>query len=203
MQPKSLPRTWQNAPLGVGRCRQDGCPAYFFFASLPSFLAVVGTGAGHFQREDRWFNRITDYLAQESPADTVMVEGVVDWHVPHPRWNQRVAYWLPWQSVITVAGRLLARDRHQASARELLEYARQRTSQLLGLTIADSNMDMLVGMLARDEPVSAVSLAEKNPETIRQPMTTKNAIQPMSAISQVSAIIFPRGIRALTSDRHR
>ena len=29
-------------------------------------VLVVGTGAGHFQREGRWFNRITDYLAQES-----------------------------------------------------------------------------------------------------------------------------------------
>ncbi|MBN9420845.1 MAG: hypothetical protein BGO63_08740 [Candidatus Accumulibacter sp. 66-26] len=112
-------------------------------------VLVVGTGAGHFQREGRWFNRITDYLAQESPANTVSVEGVVDWHVPHPRWNQRVAYWLPWQGAITVAGRLLTRDAHVRAARELLEYARQRASQLLGRTIADSNMDMLVGMLAR------------------------------------------------------
>ncbi len=112
-------------------------------------VLVIGTGAGHFQREGRWFNRITDYLAQESPTDTVMVEGVVDWHVPYPRWNQRVAYWLPWQGAITLTGRLLMRDRHVAAARELLEYARQRTAQLLGLTIADSNMDMLVGMLAR------------------------------------------------------
>lgn len=112
-------------------------------------VLVVGTGAGHFQREGRWFNRITDYLAQESPADTVMVEGVVDWHVPHPRWNRRVAYWLPWQGAITVTGRLLRRDRHVATARELLEYARRRAAQLLGLTITDSNMEMLVGMLAR------------------------------------------------------
>ncbi len=112
-------------------------------------VLVVGTGAGHFQREGRWFNRITDYLAQQSPASTVSVEGVVDWHVPHPRWNQRVLYWLPWQGAITVAGRLLTRESHLAAARELLEFARQRASQLLGLTIADSNMDMLVGMLAR------------------------------------------------------
>ena len=112
-------------------------------------VLVVGTGAGHFQREGRWFNRITDYLAQESPASTVSVEGVVDWHVPHPRWNQRVVYWLPWQGAITVAGRLLTCDVHVRAAREVLEFARQRASQLLGLTIADSNMGMLVGMLAR------------------------------------------------------
>lgn len=112
-------------------------------------VLVVGTGAGHFQRDGHWFNRITDYLVEQSPADTVTVEGLVDWHVPKPRWNQRVAYWLPWQGAITVTGRLLVRERHVANARELLEYARIRASQLLGLTIADSSMDMLVGMLAR------------------------------------------------------
>lgn len=112
-------------------------------------VLVLGTGAGHFQRDGRWFNRITDYLVQESPADTVTVEGVVDWHVPHPRWNQRVRYWLAWQGAITAAGRLLQRDAHVAAAHELLEYARRRASELLGLNIADASMDMLVGMLAR------------------------------------------------------
>lgn len=112
-------------------------------------ILVVGTGAGHFQREGRWFNRITDYLVQASPADTVTVEGVVDWHVPQPRWNQRVDYWLPWQGGITVAGRLLQRESHVVAARELLEYARHRAQDLLGLSIAEPRMDMLVGMLAR------------------------------------------------------
>ncbi len=117
--------------------------------SLRGDVLVVGTGAGHFQREGRWFNRITDYLVQESPVDTVTVEGVIDWHVPNPRWNQRVTYWLPWQGAITIAGKVMVRDAHVATARELLEYARRRASELLDLKIADSKMDMLVGMLAR------------------------------------------------------
>lgn len=140
---QAVPRRQALAALGrvLGHNLQQG--------RMRGEVLVVGTGAGHFQREGRWFNRITDYLAQESPASTVLVEGVVDWHVPHPRWRQRVVYWLPWQGAITVAGRLLTRDVHVRAARELLEYARQRALQLLGLTIADSNMDMLVSMLAR------------------------------------------------------
>jgi hypothetical protein len=35
-------------------------------------------------------------------------------------------------------------------------------------------------MLARDAPVSAVSLAEKNAETRRQPMTMENVSQSMT-----------------------
>ncbi|QVW22562.1 hypothetical protein KJF94_22275 [Pseudomonas hormoni] len=116
---------------------------------LSGDVLVIGTGAGSFLREGRWFNRITDYLAQASPPDTVTVEGVVDWNVPRPRWNQRISYWLPWQGAITVAGRLLQRDSHVETAREVLAYARQRAHDLLDLSIAETQMDMLVGMLAR------------------------------------------------------
>lgn len=112
-------------------------------------VLVVGTGAGHFQHEGCWFNRITDYLVQASPADTVTVEGIMDWHVPEPRWNQRVDYWLPWQSGITVAGHLLVRQAHLKLARDMLEYARQRASDHLGLAVSEPRMDMLVGMVAR------------------------------------------------------
>src|ERR1700737_3141562 len=38
-------------------------------------------------------------------------------------------------------------------------------------------------MLARDAPVSAVSLAEKNAETSRQPMTMENVSQSMARYS--------------------
>lgn len=117
--------------------------------SMTGDILVMGTGAGHFQREGRWFNRITDYLVQASPADTVTVEGIVDWHVPEPRWNARVAYWLPWQGAITVAGRVLQRKAHSGMARDMLEYARLRASECLGLEIAESRMEMLVGMMAR------------------------------------------------------
>ncbi|MGY2196680.1 hypothetical protein [Pseudomonas gingeri] len=116
---------------------------------LSGDVLVIGTGAGSFLREGLWFNRITDYLVEASPADTVTVEGLMDWNVPRPRWNQRVSYWLPWQGAITMAGRLLQRDSHVAIAREVLIYARQRAHDLLDLSISRTQMDMLVGMLAR------------------------------------------------------
>lgn len=116
---------------------------------LTGDLLVVGTGAGSFLREGAWFNRITDYLVQASPADTVTVEGVVDWNVPSPRWNQRISYWLPWQGGISISGRLLQRKTHVETARGVLSYARQRARQLFDLDLAEIHMDMLVGMLAR------------------------------------------------------
>lgn len=112
-------------------------------------VLVIGTGAGQFQREGRWFNRITDYLALASPEDTVTIEGVVDWHIPEPRWNGRVSYWLPWQGAIALAGRLCLRDSHTKQAQAVLEYARLRAQTLLGLTIPDQQMQMLVSLVAR------------------------------------------------------
>ena len=112
-------------------------------------ILVIGTGAGSFLRDGLCFNRITDYLVQASPSDTVTVEGLVDWSVPRPRWNQRVSYWLPWQGAITVSGRMLRRNSHIVMAREIVEYARRRAHDLLGLSIAELQVDMLVGMLSR------------------------------------------------------
>lgn len=112
-------------------------------------VMVIGTGAGQFQRNGQWFNRITDYLVQASPADTVTIEGIVDWHIPEPRWNARASYWLPWQGAISLSGRFLLRDSHIEIAQAMLGYARHRAQTLLGLTISDQQMQMLVGLIAR------------------------------------------------------
>lgn len=112
-------------------------------------VLVLGTGAGSFLRDGRWFNRITDYLALASPADTVSIEGVVDWHVPEPRWNERLGYWLPWQVVIAMAGRFSLRDEHVASAKAVLGHARKRAEALLGLSVSAQAMQMLTGLVAR------------------------------------------------------
>lgn len=116
---------------------------------LKGEVLVIGTGAGHFLREGRWFNRITDYLVEVSPTNTVTIEGVVDWHVPEPRWNGRVNYWLPWQGTISIAGRLLLRTTHLQVARDMLEHGRQRALKQLGLSISESQMDMLISVVAR------------------------------------------------------
>lgn len=112
-------------------------------------VLVVSTGAGMFQRDGYWFNRITDYLALESPKDTVTVEGVMDWHIPEPRWNSRVSYWLPWQGLITLAGRICVRDSHVKQAKGMLEHVRLRAGTLFGLTISDQGMQMLVTLVSR------------------------------------------------------
>lgn len=116
---------------------------------MSSEILFMATGGGHFQRDGRWFNRITDYFVEASREKTLSVEGVVDWHIPDPRWNQRVVYWLPWQGAINIAGRLLRRDFHLERARDMLGYARQRAYDLLGLKIEDARFEMLVNMLGR------------------------------------------------------
>lgn len=114
-----------------------------------SDILVLGTGAGAFLREGRWFNRITDYFVQASPENTVSIEGVVDWHIPEPRWSDRVTYWLPWQVAIALKGRLSLQSEHTKSAYAVLNYARQRAQTLLGLRISDPQMQMLTDLVSR------------------------------------------------------
>ncbi|WP_155952619.1 hypothetical protein [Pseudomonas sp. URMO17WK12:I4] len=112
-------------------------------------VLIFASGGGHFLRGGRWFNRITDYLAEESPSGTVTVEGLVGWHLPEPRWNKSVIYWSPWQVALLLAGRLSVRGEHIRLASELLEHVRRRAKNLHGLDISESKMRMLVGVAAR------------------------------------------------------
>jgi hypothetical protein len=143
------------APVGVVPARQmlTALPQVLLHnwrrGKLHGDVLVLGTGAGNFLRDGRWFNRITDYLALASPPDTVSIEGVVDGHVPEPRWNQRLGYWLPWQVAITLSGRLSLRNRHVASAQVVLGHARHRADAMLGLRISERSMQMLTGLVAR------------------------------------------------------
>jgi hypothetical protein len=116
---------------------------------IHSEILVFGTGAGHFQRAGLWFNRITDYLVEASLKDVSTIEGVIDWHLPEPRWNKQTSYWLPWQTAMLLVGRICSREVHVRQAREILEYARGRAFDLYGITVSQQNMEMLVGVIAR------------------------------------------------------
>jgi hypothetical protein len=109
-------------------------------------ILIMGSGAGHFQRDGLWFNRITDYFALAFYKDTVTCEGIVDWHVPEPRHNKQSSYWLPWQILIALAGKLQSKHRHVKVVSAMLDHARRRTKSLLGLDISDENIQLLLNM---------------------------------------------------------
>lgn len=113
---------------------------------LSGDILIMGSGAGHFQRDGLWFNRITDYFALAFPKDTVTYEGIVDWHVPEPRHNKRSSYWLPWQMLIALAGKLQSRQRHVKVVKAMLNHARKRTKSILGLDISDESIQLLLNM---------------------------------------------------------
>jgi len=111
-------------------------------------ILIMASGAGHFQRSSRSFNRITDYFAMESIERTVTIEGLMDWLVPLDRFNERAYYFLPWQGRIDLLGKLRQRRRHDEAAAELVECVRKRARDLLGLSIADAQADYLKSMVA-------------------------------------------------------
>jgi hypothetical protein len=130
----ALPRTlWANAKRW-NRLRGD--------------ILIMASGAGHFQRSSRSFNRITDYFAMESLERTVTLEGLMDWQVPVDRANENAGYFLPWQGRIDLLGKLHGAARHRREAAELVEFVRGRALDLLDLRIADSQAAYLTSMVA-------------------------------------------------------
>lgn len=111
-------------------------------------IMIMASGAGHFQRDGKSFNRITDYFAFESMDNTVSIEGLMDWRVPKDRANPRAYYFLPWQGTIDLLGRVLLRSRHVAAAKELVEYARRRALLMLDQPISDSQAAYLTMLVS-------------------------------------------------------
>ena len=111
-------------------------------------ILIMASGAGHFQRDARSFNRITDYFAMESIERTVTIEGLMDWHVPVHRYNEKAGYFLPWQGRIDLLGRLRRSARHREAAAELVEFVRRRAADLLDLRIGEPQADHLKSMVA-------------------------------------------------------
>ena len=111
-------------------------------------ILIMASGAGHFQRSSRSFNRITDYFAMESIERTVTIEGLMDWKVPVDRYNEKAYYFLPWQGKIDLLGRLRRSSRHRQAAAELVELVRRRAAELVDLRIADAQAEYLKSMVA-------------------------------------------------------
>src|SRR6185369_5496054 len=106
-------------------------------------ILIMASGAGHFQRSSRSFNRITDYFAMESIERTVTIEGLMDWQVPVNRYNEKAYYLLPWHGKIDLLGRLHWSPRHREAAADLVEFMRKRAVDLLDLRIVNSQADYL------------------------------------------------------------
>ena len=118
------------------------------WSQLRGDILIMASGAGHFQRSSRSFNRITDYFALESSERTVTIEGLMDWQVPVNRFNEHAYYFLPWQAKIDLLGKLRQVPAHLDAATDLVEFVRKRAVDLLDLRIADSQADYLKSMVA-------------------------------------------------------
>ena len=112
-------------------------------------ILIMASGAGHFQRSSRSFNRITDYFAMEAIQRTVTIEGLMDWRVPVNRVNEKAYYFLPWQGRIDLLGRIRQAPRHRDAANAIVESMCKRAGELLDLRIADAQVDYLTSMVAR------------------------------------------------------
>jgi len=118
------------------------------WGSLRADILIMASGAGHFQRSSRSFNRITDYFALESSQRTVTIEGLMDWQVPVNRYNEQAYYFLPWQGKIDLLGKLRRVPAHLEAATDLVEFVRKRAVDLLDLRIAESQADYLKSLVA-------------------------------------------------------
>lgn len=130
----ALPKTlWRNA-------RQ--------WSDMRSDILIMASGAGHFPRQGRSFNRITDYFAGQRMAQTRTIEGLMDWQVPARTWNTRTSYYLPWQGAMLLRARLNRKPRHAAHARELVAFVNARAVDRLGVRLSAAQLGVLVERVA-------------------------------------------------------
>lgn len=110
-------------------------------------VMLFTTGAGHFLKKGLWFNRIADYFAS-SHQHSVNIEGVVGQFIPEPRHYKRTYYWLLWQLIISGYGRIRAGKHQKAMALQIVKYATNRAEEMLGITLTQDEINMLVSIVA-------------------------------------------------------
>jgi hypothetical protein len=106
-------------------------------------VMLFTTGAGHFLKEGYWFNRIADYFATAHQA-SINIEGVADQFLPEPRHQKNTAYWLFWQLIISVYGRLFVKETHLKMASNIINYANERSEKTLGIRLDDHEIRSLL-----------------------------------------------------------
>ncbi len=111
-------------------------------------ILLMGTGMGNYQKEGRWFNRLTDHFALATD-DAYVLEDLWDWNWPFPRHNQNVLFHTPFQFETALRGRLGSTSQHVRLASELVSLMRRRALDLFDWDLGDQRYTFLVRLLSR------------------------------------------------------
>lgn len=102
------------------------------------------------QRIDgKWFNRLSDHFALNSPIRTLTFEDHFEWIWPLPRHNRRVRFHAPQQAINALLGRLNVRDEHRNQAAKLVDMVCRRAWQSFAWEPGVERRAKLTEMLAR------------------------------------------------------
>lgn len=112
-------------------------------------ILLMATGAGNQVKDGRWFNRLADHFALARPDNTLLVEDFFQWQWPFPRWNSRVLFHAPTQTMAILAGRLFCRDAHIEQAHALISLVEARARQLIDWELGANRKALLINALAR------------------------------------------------------
>lgn len=111
-------------------------------------IVVMATGARLVEREQRYFNNLSDYFVSAAPDRTYSVEQLFGWRWPFPRHHDKVLLHLPLDVSGALQGRWRARG-YRASAQALVALVSQRAKNLLGWELGDGRRRWLETFCAR------------------------------------------------------
>lgn len=123
-------------------------------------ILIIASGAGHFLKMGRWFNRLSDYFAFVVERETVVMEDLFNWFLPYPRHNQRAIYSTPMLLLNALAGRILVRSHHIKLSKKLINYAKTRANKLLKWDLDGKRSTYMQESLARK--IAAIPIIRHN-----------------------------------------
>lgn len=111
-------------------------------------IVLIATGARLVEREQRYFNNLSDYFVSAAPDRTYAVEQLFGWRWPFPRHHDKVLLHLPLDVSGALHGRLRA-ARYRPSAQALVALVDKRAKNLLGWELGDGRRRWLETFCAR------------------------------------------------------
>lgn len=106
-------------------------------------ILLMATGAGLITRNDKLFNRLSDYFALSRHQDTLVVEDLFNWNWPENRENGKVVYHTPIQAKTSLLSRLKVTQKHNYLAKQMLDIFAFNLVRVLGIKLPDDTYQVM------------------------------------------------------------
>lgn len=111
-------------------------------------VLIMATAVGMMNVDGRWLNRLADHFVAANPGATELIEDQFHWHWRWPRVIPPALYHMPIQARCVLQAKLEPRAHYVQIATAVIETARRRAADVIGVSIKEELAATLVQRLA-------------------------------------------------------